>query len=165
MKYVSIGKFRESYFSVLTIRVAVRGPQVGFPRRNLSPCSLSSGLAEYWFYCIVFRFIIPAVDSNSVNFKPVTENLEEPGYCSRYSDWLRAGLPRVRSSSPSIVKTFYSVHTSSTGNPASYPLVTGGSFPRGKASVACNWPLSPPTNAEVKRTWFHTFTLPYVLIA
>jgi hypothetical protein len=39
------------------------------------------------------------------------------------------------------------VQTGSRTHPVSYPMGTGGSFPRGKVDH------SPPTNAEVKKTW------------
>jgi hypothetical protein len=59
---------------------------------------------------------------------------EEPGYRSRYSDWLRAGRLRGRSSSPDTIKNFlYSIQTGSGAQPATYPMGTGGSFPGGKA--------------------------------
>jgi hypothetical protein len=58
---------------------------------------------------------------------------------SRYSDWLRAGRPRGRSSSPGRVKNF---HFSMSSRPAlgstQPPIewVPGGSFPGGKAAGA-----------------------------
>jgi hypothetical protein len=48
---------------------------------------------------------------------------------SRYSDWLRAGRPRGRSSSPGRIKNFLQVvQTGSGDHPASYPMAT---FPQG----------------------------------
>jgi hypothetical protein len=57
----------------------------------------------------------------------------------RYSDWLRAGRPRGRSSSPGRSKNFSFLHVVQTGSgahPVSYPAGTGGSFPGGKAAGA-----------------------------
>jgi hypothetical protein len=57
--------------------------------------------------------------------------------CSRYSDWLQAGRPRARSSSPG--RQELSLHVVQIGpgaHPASYPMGTGGSFPGGKAPGA-----------------------------
>jgi hypothetical protein len=51
------------------------------------------------------------------------------------------------------------VQTGSEANPASYPMGTGGSFLRGKADH------SPPTSAEIKKTWVYTSTHPYVFMA
>jgi hypothetical protein len=68
----------------------------------------------------------------------------EPGQRSRYSDWLRAGRPRVRSSSPGWGKIFLLsnvVETGSGTHPA-YPLRSGGSFPGGKAAGTWSWPLT-----------------------
>jgi hypothetical protein len=64
---------------------------------------------------------------------------------SRYSDWLRAGRPRIRSSSQKEGQKFsllHSVQTGSEAHPASYPMGTGGSFPGGKAAAAWGWPLT-----------------------
>jgi hypothetical protein len=61
----------------------------------------------------------------------------EPGYRSRYSDWPRAGRPRVRISSPGRVKNFlYVVQTGSEVHPTSYPMGAGGSFPGDKTPGA-----------------------------
>jgi hypothetical protein len=59
------------------------------------------------------------------------------GIVSRYSDRLRAGRRRGRSSSPTRVKDFPFLHvvrTSYEAHPACYPVGTGGSFPGGKAA-------------------------------
>jgi hypothetical protein len=53
-------------------------------------------------------------------------------YFSRYNDWLRAGRPRSRSSSPSMVKKFCLLHVVQNGygaHPASCRIDTGGAFP------------------------------------
>jgi hypothetical protein len=42
------------------------------------------------------------------------------------------------------------VQTGSGADPASYPMGTGGSFPRGKAQLGCDADHSPPSSAEVK---------------
>jgi hypothetical protein len=63
----------------------------------------------------------------------------EPGWYSRYSDLLRAGRPRGRSSSPDGGQKFSLLHVVQTGfgvHPTSYPMGTGGSFPVGKAAEA-----------------------------
>jgi hypothetical protein len=42
------------------------------------------------------------------------------------------------------------VQTGSGAHPASYPMGTGGPFPRGKAQPRCDADHSPPSSAEVK---------------
>jgi hypothetical protein len=60
---------------------------------------------------------------------------EEQGKRSRYSDWLRAGRLRGRSSSPGSVKNFlHVVQTGSDVHPTSYPICTGAFFAGGKAA-------------------------------
>jgi hypothetical protein len=76
---------------------------------------------------------------------------KEPEQRSRYSDWLRAGRPRGRSSSPGRVKTFlHVVQTGSVVHPASCLMGTGGSF---------------PPSADVKKMSIHTPIPPYVFMA
>jgi hypothetical protein len=56
------------------------------------------------------------------------------------------------------------VQTGSEAHPTSYPMGTGDSFPRVKRP-GCEADHSPPTNAEVKKTWTYTSTPPYNYIA
>jgi hypothetical protein len=59
----------------------------------------------------------------------------EPGWRSRYSDWLLAGRLRGRSSSPGRVKNFLQiVQTASAVHPTSYPMGAGDILPRVKRS-------------------------------
>jgi hypothetical protein len=67
------------------------------------------------------------------DFLPCTS---EPGYHSRYSDWLRAGRLRGWSSSPGRVSFLHVVQTGSGVHPTTYPIGTGGYFPGGKATGA-----------------------------
>jgi hypothetical protein len=86
---------------------------------------------------------------------------------SRYSDWLRAGRTRGRSSSPGRVKNF---HFSMSSRPAlgptqpPFPWVLGALSP-GLKQPRCEAGHSPPTSAEVKKTWVYTSTPPYVFMA
>jgi hypothetical protein len=62
-----------------------------------------------------------------------------------YSDWLRAGRLRDRSSSPGRVKNFLFSKSSRPALGSTQPLiqwVPGGSFPGGKAAGAWSWPLT-----------------------
>jgi hypothetical protein len=77
---------------------------------------------------------------------------KEPGKRSRYSDCLRAGRPKGRSSSPGGIKNF---------RPPS--LISNGY--RGLFSPEVKRPgreadLSLPTSAEIKKTWVYTFHSP-----
>jgi hypothetical protein len=56
------------------------------------------------------------------------------------------------------------VQTGSGAHPASYIMGTGGSFPRGKVAGR-EADHSPPTSAEVNKTWIYTSTPPYALMA
>jgi hypothetical protein len=49
-------------------------------------------------------------------------------------------------------------------HPASYPMGTGGFLPGGKAAGR-EADRSPPTSAEVKKTWVYTSTPPYAFVA
>jgi hypothetical protein len=70
---------------------------------------------------------------------------QEPGWRSRYSNWLRAGRPRGRSSCPGKVKNFIST----LSRPALGP--TGASF-RGSKLPVSETEHSPPTSSEVKKS-------------
>jgi hypothetical protein len=68
------------------------------------------------------------------------------GYLSQYSVWIHTGRqafdPRQRQSI--LPDQLSEVH------PASYPVGTGGTFPRGKAWLGRNADYSPPSSAVVK---------------
>jgi hypothetical protein len=78
---------------------------------------------------------------------------EEPGYRSRYSDWLRTGRPRDRSSSPDGGKNFhFSMSSTPALGPTQPPIqwVPGVKRPKREADH------SLPASAEVKKTWIYT---------
>jgi hypothetical protein len=83
--------------------------------------------------------------------------IKEPGGRSRYSDWLRAGLQRGRSSSPGRVKNslLHAVETGSGGHPASYPMGTGSFLSGGKLWGGKSDHASL-TSAEAKKTRIHS---------
>jgi hypothetical protein len=65
--------------------------------------------------------------------------ISELGWHSRYSNWLLAGRPRGRSSSPGRVNNFYFSMSSRPGLRCTQPpmqWVPGGSFPGGKEAGA-----------------------------
>jgi hypothetical protein len=66
------------------------------------------------------------------------KTLSDPGYCNRYSDWLRAGRPRGRSSSPGRVNNFlFSVSRPALGSTQpSIQRVTGALSPGVKRQKA-----------------------------
>jgi hypothetical protein len=88
--------------------------------------------------------------------------MKEPGQHSRYSDWLRAGRPRGRSSSPDSVKNFLA---STSSRPALGPTpppiqwVPGIKRPGGEADHP------PLTSVEEKKTLIYTSTPPYAFMA
>jgi hypothetical protein len=88
----------------------------------------------------------------------------EPGKRSRYIDWLRAGRPRDRSSSPGRVKNFLQVVQIGSGvHRTSYPMGTGGSF-SGLKRPGREADHSPPANAEVKKMWISPVRLHGVVL-
>jgi hypothetical protein len=77
-----------------------------------------------------------------------------------YSDWLRAGLPRGRSSSPSRVKH---IHFSISSTPALGSTQLPIQWVLGALSPGVKWQAreadhSPPISAEVKKTWLYRST-------
>jgi hypothetical protein len=86
----------------------------------------------------------------------------EPGQLSRYSDWLRAGRRRGRSSCPGRVKNFlFSTSSRPALGPTQPPIqwVPGARSP-GVKREGREADYSPPINAEVKKTWVYTSTPP-----
>jgi hypothetical protein len=76
-----------------------------------------------------------------------------PSTRSRYSDWLRAGRPGGRNSSPGRVKDYSLLNVVQTGSeaqPASYPMDTGTLSP-GVRRPGRETDHSPPTSAKVKK--------------
>jgi hypothetical protein len=87
--------------------------------------------------------------------------------CSLYSDWLRAGGPWGRSSSPSSGKIFL---LSTSSRPVLGPTQLPIQWVPRALSPGVKWPgreadHSAPTSAEVKTTWIYTSTPPYVFMA
>jgi hypothetical protein len=81
--------------------------------------------------------------------------LKKPGERSRYSDWLQAGRPRGRSSSPGKVKHFlFSMSSKLILGPTQPPIqwvpVVLSPGVKGSERKIDN---SPPSSAKVKKTW------------
>jgi hypothetical protein len=66
----------------------------------------------------------------------------DPRELSRYSDWLRAGNLRDRSSNPGGFKNILCSTYSRPAHPASYPNGIGGFLLGGKAAGTWRWPLT-----------------------
>jgi hypothetical protein len=86
---------------------------------------------------------------------------------SRYSDWLRTGRRRDRSSSPGRVKNFL---FSTSSRPALGPTQPPNQWVPGVLSPGVKRPgneadHSPPTSAEVKKMWIYTSNPPYAFVA
>jgi hypothetical protein len=79
---------------------------------------------------------------------------------SRYSDWLRAGRPRGRSSSPGRVNNFLLSTSSRPALGPTQPPIQGvpGSLSPEVKRPGHEADHSPPTSAEVEKTWICTFT-------
>jgi hypothetical protein len=88
-------------------------------------------------------------------------------YYSRYRDWLRAGRPRGRSSSPGRVNNFYFSMSSRLSLGSTQPpmqcvpwaLSPGVKRPWREAKH------SPATRAEVEKMWIYTSTPTYAFMA
>jgi hypothetical protein len=82
------------------------------------------------------------------------------------SDWLRAGRPRGRSSSPGRVKYFLFSKSSRAGLGSTQPSihwVPGALYP-GVKSPGREADYLPPASAEVKKMWIYTATPPYAFM-
>jgi hypothetical protein len=91
----------------------------------------------------------------------------DPGWRSRYSDWLRAGRTRDGSSSPGRVKKFlFSTSFRPGMGPTQPPIqwVPGALF-SGVKRPGREADHSAPTTAEVKKIWIYTSTPPYAFMA
>jgi hypothetical protein len=99
-------------------------------------------------------------------FRAATGMLKEPGQLSRYSDWLRAGRPRGRISSPGRVKDFVFSTSSRPALGSTQPPIQGVS---GDLSPKVKRPgreadHSPPASADVKKMRIYTSTPPYAFM-
>jgi hypothetical protein len=86
--------------------------------------------------------------------------LREPGQLSWYSDWLQSGRPKGRSSRTGGGKNFRS---SMSSRPALGPTQLPIQWVPGALSLWVKRPgreadHSPPTSAEVKKTWVYMST-------
>jgi hypothetical protein len=91
----------------------------------------------------------------------------EPRYRSRNSDWLRAGRPKGRSSSPGRFKNFLFSTWSRPALGFTQPpiqCVLGALSPGVKRPVR-EADHSPPTSAEVKQMWIYTSSPQYAFMA
>jgi hypothetical protein len=84
------------------------------------------------------------------------------GTCTDSLTVLRAGRPRGRSSSPGRVKN---VLFSTSSNPVLGPTQPLIQWVAGIKRTGCEADHSPPTSAEVKKTWIYTSTPPYAFMA
>jgi hypothetical protein len=92
---------------------------------------------------------------------------EEPGWLSRYNVWLLAGRPRGRSSSPGRGRIFLFPTSSRPVLGPSQPPIQWvlGVLSLGVKRPAREADHSPPTSAEVKKTWISISTPPYAFMA
>jgi hypothetical protein len=85
---------------------------------------------------------------------------------SWYSDWLRVGRPRGRSSSPGRVKNFLFSTSSRPALGSTQPPIqwVPGALSLGVKRPGREANHSLPTSAEVKKMWIYTPTPPYTFI-
>jgi hypothetical protein len=117
--------------------------------------------------CLLQKFTLPWFYSEPhfCNYK-MRMFIIEPEYRSWYSDSLRTGRPRDRSSSPSGHKIFIlSTSIISVLGPIRAPIqwVPRAPSPEVKQPRR-EADRSSPTSAEVKNTWIYTSTHPYVFM-
>jgi hypothetical protein len=81
-------------------------------------------------------------------------------------DLLRAGRPRGRSSSSGRVNNFLISTTSTPALGPTQPPIqwVPGALSPGIKQLGRDTDHSPPTSAEVKKTWIYTYTPPYVFM-
>jgi hypothetical protein len=97
----------------------------------------------------------------------IPRHRKEPRKSGLYSDWLQAGRPKSRSCSPcSINNSHFSTSSRSTVEPTRLPIqwVPVVPFPEVKQSGP-DADYSPPTSAEVKKTWLYTSTPLHIFMA
>jgi hypothetical protein len=119
--------------------------------------SLLGGDQSIGRICCLLCAIKQRSESYYASTKP---QIVEPGQRSRYSDYLRAGRLRDRSSSPSTVKNFLFSASSrpalgSTKSPIQW---VPGTLSWGVQRPGRETHHSPPASAEVKKIWIYTST-------
>jgi hypothetical protein len=92
--------------------------------------------------------------------------MQEPEWHSWYSDWLGAGRPRGRSSSPGKFKNFlFSTSSRLAVGPTQPPLqCVPGALSPGIKWQGREADHSPPASAKVKKMWIYTSTPPYAFM-
>jgi hypothetical protein len=97
-----------------------------------------SALYRMWMFTTVFTR-----DHHWILSWPT--GIQKQGQRSPHSDWLLAGQPRGRSSSPGMVKTFlFSTSSGPALRPTQPPIQwVHSAFPGGKAAGAWSLPLTP----------------------
>jgi hypothetical protein len=136
-------------------------------------------MPKYLFLSILFPGIYLRMSNGVKNVKELHSTIEkmhayyynyyykEPGERSQYSDWVRAGRQRGRSSSPRRAKNFlFSTLSRPALGPTQPPVqwVLGALFP-GVKQPGREADQSPLNSAEVKKMWIYTSTPPYALMA
>jgi hypothetical protein len=90
----------------------------------------------------------------------------EPAYRIWYNDWIHAGRPKGRTSSPCRGKNFhFSTLSRSALGPTQPPIQwVPGAFSPGLKRLGREADHSPPASADVKITWMYISTPTYVFI-
>jgi hypothetical protein len=122
--------------------------------------SLSLASPQLWQLCARLAFLVPRYPLLMFNVSLLVIR-------SRYSDWLRAGRPRGRSSRPGGVRNFHFSMSSRPALGSTQPLIqwVPGALSSGVKRPGREADHSSPTSSEVKNTWIYTSTPPYVFMA
>jgi hypothetical protein len=143
-------------FSLTGTHLRVNNVDIGLCNRTcLEPYFIFSVLVAPYPSVPSYNCIITVSYDISIteDFRDHLQSLQEPGMRSRYSDWLRAGRSKGRSSSPCRVKNFLiSKSSTPTLGPIQPPIqwVPGALSLRVKR-LEREADHSPPTYAEVKK--------------
>jgi hypothetical protein len=121
------------------------------------------------FFLSLLRHVLAKICCNTefgIFVSVICTYFKEPGWRSRYSDWLQAGRPRGHSKSPGRVKNFLCFTSS---RPALRPTQPPTQMVLAALSPGVKRPgreadHSTPTSAEVKKMCIYTSTPPYVFM-
>jgi hypothetical protein len=103
-------------------------------------------------------YIYYLLSSIRMNFFSLFTLFTELGWRSRYSDWLRAGRPRGRNSSPGRVN--FCTSSRQALGPTQPPIQwVPGTIYQGVERPGREADQSLPASAEVKKIWIYTSTL------
>jgi hypothetical protein len=124
------------------------------------------------FFPVHFLPLIAYFDAIHIKYEALNASLNKSLYCneeprSMYSNWLRGGRPRGRSSSSGRVKNFFFSTSSRPALGLTQPPIqwVPGALSPGVKRQGREADHSSLTSAEVKKIWIYTSTPPYAFSA